>query len=169
MVRCITSIAMVIVLSACGSSRMDDWPLRRAPLLEPDTGVDTSNPDASDTGEDFATDSGVDTGPVTDLTGSAWAGSGIQLTLSSGATEGMWSDGCLGGYITGPFAVTAGAFDWPARFHGGAGAPEPRDMRAVGTVTRGMLTLSIVELSGETFWGPWTLTPTDNVEIGWCE
>jgi hypothetical protein len=65
--------------------------------------------------------------------------------------------------------VTDGAFDWPARFNVGAGAPEPRDVRAVGTVTRDRLILSIVELDGETFWGPWTLFPADEVNLEFCD
>ncbi len=163
----LTFINFMILLAGCGSNTSDTADTTTDSGT--DTAADTSVPAGSDVGEDFATDSGVDSGPITDLTGTAWSGSGIQLVLSSGITEGMWSDGCYGGYLTGPFTVTDGAFDWPARFHGGAGSPEARDVRAVGTVTHDTLTLSIVELTGDTFWGPWTLTLTDNVEIGWCD
>ncbi len=83
--------------------------------------------------------------------------------------HGFWSDGCYGGHITGPFIVTDGAFDWPARFNVGAGAPEPRDVRAVGTVSGDRLTLSMVELTGDTFGGPRTLFPADEVNLEFCD
>ena len=151
--RCRSLVALA-VLAACGESAAD-------PLLPSasDSGTDTT----ADTGEDVVSD----TDTITDLTGTMWSGGGIQLELV--AAEGFWSDGCYGGYLTGPFTVTDGAVAWPARFAGGAGAPEPRDVRADGNVTRDRLTLSIVELTGETFWGPWTLFPADEVSLEFCD
>ncbi len=143
--RCLNLVGLA-VLAACGERTSDP-----------------AHPSASDSGPDAT----ADTGPVTDLTGTLWSGSGQDLGLY--AYGGFWSDGCYGGHITGPFTVTDGAFDWPAQFNVGAGAPEPRDVRAVGTVSGDRLTLSIVELTGETFWGPWTLFPADEVNLEFCD
>ncbi len=133
-----------------------------------DSGADSAS-DAllGDSGGDFAPDTVGDTGPITDLRGTAWSGGGVLLTFVY--EEGVFNDGCYGGYITGPFTVTDGAFDWPARFNVGAGGPEPRDVRAVGTVTRERLILSIVEVTGEPFWGPWTLFPSEHVDVDMCD
>lgn len=146
--RCLNLVGLA-VLAACGERTSD-----AAPPSASDSGVDTG-------------DERADTGPVTDLTGTLWSGSGQDLGLY--AYGGFWSDGCYGGHVSGPFIVTDGAFDWPAQFNVGAGAPEPRDVRAVGTVSNDRLTLSIVELTGETFWGPWTLFPVDEVNLEFCD
>jgi hypothetical protein len=130
-----------------------------------------NDPAADSIGGDTAAvtsgDGRADERPRTDLTGTAWRGSGIELGFI--ADGGWWTDGCYGGHITPPFRVVDGAFDWPARFNVGAGAPEQREIRAVGTVAGDTLTLSILELSGEVFWGPWVLTPVDEATWDMCD
>lgn len=97
----------------------------------------------------------------------AWTGDGQDLLLSE--DFGGWSDGCYGGTIDPPYVATAGAFDWDAEFFIGAGAPEPRPIRAAGCVAGDWMDLSILEEDGTVFWGPWRLERTEHVDIGDCD
>jgi hypothetical protein len=123
-----------------------------------------------DSGSDPAEDTSVDTDTDTvllepcdpaatfagSIEGTSWEGSGIALSFFEPG-RGAWSDGCYGGVIEDDLTLDGTTFDWSARFFAGAGAPEQRDIRAVGCVTDTEMELSIVEMDGTVFWGPWRL------------
>lgn len=129
--------------------------------------ADSAKPTDSDPSSTEPTDSGTSftlvcadgiNGAVT----GGFSGDGQFLVLRE--DYGGWSDGCYGGRIDPPHDAEEGVFDWPASFHEGAGAPEPRPIRAVGCAATDQLVLSIVEEDGTPFWGPWTLLPDPQVE-----
>ncbi len=126
--------------------------------------ADSAGDTDSDTDTDADTDSGFGvTGAVAE---GGWSGDGIYLLLS--AEWGGWSDTCYGGHLYAPYEATDGAFDWAADFIVSSGGPDQRDMRAIGLVTDDTMDISIVELSGEPYWGPWHLVRDPAVVDIWA-
>jgi hypothetical protein len=147
-------------LAACVPSDKDtadtNWTGDTDTAGDTDTGVDTHTGEDTDTGpppSDLCKAADAVNGDVPD---GGWSGEGESVTLDA-ATTGVYSDGCYGGFVEPPFLAADGAFDWAARIYPSGGGPEPRDMRAVGCVTAQWMDLSIVELDGAAFWGPWRM------------
>jgi len=113
---------------------------------------------------DMALDTASDENSITDLAGTGWVSGDVQLALNN--PEGMWSDGCSGGHIPGPFAVSGGNFEWDARSH----EVEPQPLKVSGfVVSRDALCTSFLSPEGELYWGPMLFSATDNIEIAWCD
>ncbi len=142
-----------------------------------------SAPTGSATTESTSGDSGTPTEPTVppeDLCTAADAvdgevelgdlrGDGVTLSLT-GRRDGVWSDGCYGGYIEDRVEASAGAFRWRARIYPSGGGPYPRDVLAVGCVTTSWMDLSIIELDEEPFWGPWRLERSaEDLEFTLCD
>lgn len=114
--------------------------------------VDPCSPDATFTGT---------------LAGSNWEGEEVSLGFTAEG-RGTWTDGCYGGHIDDDLAVDGTAFDWAAEIY--PSGFEGRPVRAVGCVSDRVMELSIVEVDGTPFQGPWRLARTSAaVDLVLCD
>jgi hypothetical protein len=155
-------IVTLLVLAACASSGEDSA----------DTGADSG--ELGDTGSgDTATTRPEQICDAPDaFTGtlgpSGWTSTEADFVVD--VDSATFVKDCYGGSVDDPITVDAGAFDEAARFYAAAGSPDDRPVRAVGCVSTNWMDLSIVEVTGETFWGPWHLTRTDEeLDLAMCD